>query len=296
MTRPPACHYELMLAHQSGHPTAPWVCPVCRDRLALGEDGRRWICRGAHSFDVAREGYVHLWLAGQRRQRQPGDSPEMVKARHRFLASGAFDPLTDAIADAVARERPTTVLDVGCGDGRHTRSAPAPMVIGVDVAKSAVALAAHAHPDGWYAVASAADLPLADAAVDMVLNVFGPVVPMELARVLRSGGTVVAVHPGPAHLEDLRNLVYEDGRPHDVKPPLRSVPEWFAEVGTAFVSFQILLTKATQLHDLFAMTPYSWQASPALSARLADAAAGRFETRADIHLTTYRRTDRPIIC
>jgi 23S rRNA (guanine745-N1)-methyltransferase len=284
-----------MPAHQSGHPTAPWLCPVCRNRLALDEYRRRWICRGGHSFDVAREGYVHLWLAGQRRQRQPGDSPEMVKARHRFLASGAFDPLTDAIADAVAGEGPTTVLDVGCGDGRHTRSTAAPIVIGIDVAKSAVALAAHAHPDGWYAVASAAELPLGDMAVDMVLNVFGPVVPMELARVLRSGGTVVAAHPGPGHLEDLRNLVYEDGRPHVVKPPLRTVPEWFAEVGTAFVSFPISLTESTQLHDLFAMTPYSWQASPALNARLARVAAGRFETRADIHLTTYRRTDRPIL-
>jgi 23S rRNA (guanine745-N1)-methyltransferase len=239
---------------------------------------------------------VHLWLAGQRRQRQPGDSPEMVKARHRFLASGALDPLTDAIAGAVAGQRPTTVLDVGCGDGRHTRNAPAPMVIGVDVAKSAVALAAHAHPDGWYAVANAAELPLGDAAVDMVLNVFGPVVPMELARVLRPGGTVVAAHPGPRHLEELRKLVYEDGRPHDVKPPLRTVPEWFAEVGRALVSFPISLPESMQLYDLFAMTPYAWQASPALNARLARAAADRFETRADIHLTTYRRTDRPVLC
>jgi 23S rRNA (guanine745-N1)-methyltransferase len=253
------------------------------------------MCRAAHSFDVAREGYVHLWLAGQRRQRQPGDSVEMVKARHRFLASGAFDPLTDAIAAAVAGENPTSVLDVGCGDGRHTRRVPAPMVIGVDVAKAAVALAAHAHPDGWYAAGSAAELPLGDAAVDLVLNVFGPVVPMELARVLRSGGSVVAAHPGPGHLQDLRHLVYEDGRPHDVKPPLRTVPEWFTEVGTTFVSFPITLTESTQLHDLFAMTPYAWQASPALQDRLAAAASGRFETRADIHLTMYRRTDQPIV-
>ncbi|MHB8457562.1 MAG: putative RNA methyltransferase, partial [Acidimicrobiales bacterium] len=70
--------------------TAPWICPVCRGRLCLSELGQQWACPLGHSFDVAREGYVNLLLAGQRRSRQPGDSAEMVSARRRFLATGAF--------------------------------------------------------------------------------------------------------------------------------------------------------------------------------------------------------------
>ena len=66
---------------------------------ALAAHGRREEVglQHEHSFDVAREGYVNLLLAGQRRSRQPGDSPEMVLARQRFLATGAYDPMSEAI-------------------------------------------------------------------------------------------------------------------------------------------------------------------------------------------------------
>jgi 23S rRNA (guanine745-N1)-methyltransferase len=266
---------------------------VCRARLCLIQDERRWECPVGHSFDVAREGYVNLLLAGQRRSHQPGDSAEMVTARHRFLATGAFDPMSDALADVVGRERPTVVLDVGCGEGRHTRKVAASVVLGIDVAKAAVSVAARAHREGWYAVASAADLPLADAAAEVALSVFGPVVPGELARVVRRHGVVVALHPGPAHLASLRTLVYADVRPHEVKPPLRDAAEWFTEIESIAIRFPIVVHDAALLGDLFAMTPYRWHGPPDVRARLTAAASSSFETAADVLLTTYRRTDRP---
>jgi 23S rRNA (guanine745-N1)-methyltransferase len=242
---------------------------------------------------VAREGYVNLLVAGQRRRRQPGDSAEMVKARRRFLASGAYDPLTVVLAELVADEKPALVLDVGCGEGRHTRGVTAPMVLGVDVAKPAVVEAARAHRHGWYAVASVEDLPLGDATVDVALDVFGPVAPAELARVVRPGGTVVAAHPGPAHLEGLRSLVYSDGRAHDVKPPLRDAREWFTVAQTAVVTFPVATSTSAQLKDLFAMTPYWRHATPDVHARIDAAASRPFETVADVRVTMYQRTRRP---
>jgi 23S rRNA (guanine745-N1)-methyltransferase len=213
----------------------------------------------------------------------------MVAARRRFLATGAFDPLSDLLANVVTSEQPTVVLDVGCGEGRHTRRLAAPMVLGVDVAKTAVAAAAHAHPKGEYAVASAADLPLPDAIIDVALDVFGPVIPAELARVVRPGGVVVAAHPGPRHLEELRTLVYLDARPHEVKPPLRGVGEWFIEIGSESIQFSIVADDNTRLVDLFAMTPYRWHAPPDIRERLATAASTDFKTLADVRVTTYRR-------
>ncbi|MGO9196378.1 MAG: putative RNA methyltransferase [Acidimicrobiales bacterium] len=281
-----------MASHEPGKLTAPWCCPVCRARLHLIVAEQRWVCAAEHSFDVAREGYVNLQLAGQRRSRRPGDSAEMVAARRRFLATGAFDPLSTALADLVTVERPTVVLDVGCGEGRHTRHVTAPLVLGVDVAKPAVAAAARADPDGWYAVASAADLPLEDGTVDVALNVFGPVAPAELARVVRHGGAVVAAYPGPSHLEDLRTLVYEDARPHEVKPPLRHAAEWFTEVSSVSVRYPIVVTDPARLDDLFAMTPYRWHAPADMRERLVAAASPSFETIADVRVTTYRRTAR----
>jgi 23S rRNA (guanine745-N1)-methyltransferase len=249
---------------------------------------------------VAREGYVNLLIAGQRRSRQPGDHAEMVDARRRFLASGAYDPLTAALAQAArsaAGQRETVMLDVGCGEGRHTRgvadAVPAAVVAGVDVSKRAVSLAARSHPSGWYAVASAADLPVATAAVDVAFDVFGPVVARELARVVRPGGTVVAAHPGPGHLASLRALVYSDARPHDVKPPLRDERVWFETTATESVTFPVVVSDPSLLADLFTMTPYRWHAPPDIGTRLASAAAGGLVTEADVVVTVSRRTPQP---
>jgi 23S rRNA (guanine745-N1)-methyltransferase len=281
-----------MREQAQGTREAPWRCPVCRDPLALADGGRRWACPAGHSFDVAREGYVNLLIAGQRRSRAPGDSQEMVSARRRFLASGAYDPLSVAVARTVAAEQPGVVLDVGCGEGRHTRVLAAPLVLGIDVARTAVAAAARADSVSWYAVASASDLPLADAAVDVAVNVFGPVFGEELARVVGPGGAVVMAHPGPAHLPALRALIYPDARPHEVKPPLRSTGE-FSQTGSQDVIFTVPLPDTASLHDLYAMTPYWWHGPPDIEERLARAASGLSETVADVRLTTYRRTFPP---
>lgn len=274
--------------------TAPWCCPLCRQDLRLLPGERRWVCADGHSYDVARQGYVNLLVAGQRRSRQPGDSKEMVDARRRFLASGRYDRLSDllswiSVRAATAMDVPVTVLDVGCGEGHHTRRVAAALqnegvgaaVAGIDVAKVAVSAAARAHPQGSYAVATAADLPVGEAAIDLVLDVFGPVVPAELARVVRPGGTVVLAHPGEEHLMALRRLVYDEARPHDVKAPLRDAATWFAPSGVDRVTFPVAIDA-----DLFAMTPYRWHAPPDIGERLA---ATDEVTTADIVVTSYRR-------
>ena len=269
---------------------ARWTCPVCRLPLALADDGRRWACGSAHSFDVAREGYVNLLLPQHRRSRQPGDSQEMVGARRRFLATGAYDPMSAALAEAVARHDPEVVLDAGCGEGRHTRFLAAPVVQGVDVAKPAVAAAARSHRDGAYAVASTADLPVADASVDVAMVVFSPVVAAELARVIRPGGAVVIASPGPAHLASLRALVYAGARPHEPKPPLADPGGWFAEASRQQATFPVVVADAEALRDLYAMTPYRWHAPRDIEDRLAVAARQGFETTADILISVYERT------
>ena len=213
----------------------------------------------------------------------------MVGARRRFLGTGAYDPLSAAVARAVAGEQPRVVLDVGCGEGRHTRFISAPAVLGVDVAKSAVAAAARSDPGGSYAVASAYDLPLHNESVDVAVNVFGPVIAAELARVVRPGGVVVAAFPRAGHLEQLRTMVYADPRPHPVKPPLRDADEWFIQTGSLSVTFTLAITDIAALRDLFAMTPYRWHAPADMDDHIAAAISPRFETLADIQVATYHR-------
>lgn len=268
---------------------ASWSCPVCREPLTLTGDSRRWECPAGHSFDVAREGYVNLLLPQHRRSRQPGDDAEMVSARRRFLATGAYDPMSTALAEVISARVPVTVLDVGCGEGRHTRFITAPVVQGVDVARAAVAAAARTDHDGWYAVASAADLPVARSSVDAAMVVFSPVIPAELARVIRPRGVAVLAHPGPAHLDNLRALVYPDARPHDPRSPLADSSAWFTVTSRQSVTFPVVITNPSGLHDLYSMTPYRWHAPRNIEDRLA-AASSQFTTTADIRITVYERS------
>jgi 23S rRNA (guanine745-N1)-methyltransferase len=279
----------FMQSRHAGGMIASWLCPVCGERLTLTADDRRWECASGHSFDVAREGYVNLLLPQRRHSRQPGDSAEMIAARRRFLATGAYDPMSTALAEVVGRRSPVTVLDVGCGEGRHTRFINAPLVQCLDVAKGAVAAAARSNESGWYAVASASDMPVADSTIDVAMVLFSPVIPAELRRVVRPGGSVVIAHPGPSHLDSLRSLVYPDARPHDLRAPIADTDANFAMVGRQEVTFPVVIPGAKELRDLYAMTPYRWHAPRDIEDRLTTAARNTFTTTADITISLYER-------
>jgi 23S rRNA (guanine745-N1)-methyltransferase len=268
-----------------------WWCPVCHGALTAASDGRVLLCPAGHSYDIARQGYVNLLWPGERRAR--GDSAEMVAARQAFLASGAYEPLSDALNEVCARlVQRATVLDVGCGDGYYTRRLATALgegasVSGVDLAKTAVASAAGQHRAGQYAVGSAFNLPVPPGAVDLALSVFGPIAAEELARVVHTGGAVVAAHPGPDHLFSLRALVYETPAHHKVKDPLRTAREWFRPVSEAEVVFPLTIDDATMASQLLTMTPYRWHAPRDIHARLR--AAGGLRTSVDVVISGYRR-------
>lgn len=101
---------------------------------------------------------------------------------------------------------PGLTLDLGCGEGRFPRDLKERGydVIGVDASPTLIEHAKAADPKGDYRVADAAELPLADASVQLVTallslhdmdNMEGAV--REASRVLMSGGHLCAavVHP-----------------------------------------------------------------------------------------------------
>lgn len=179
-------------------------CPTCADDLALSED--RLECDNGHSFDLARAGYVNL-MPTSARARHEGDSPEMLAARERLLEAGHFAPLARSLSERSGPE-PGLVLDAGAGTGYYLRevlnSLPAATGIAVDASKNAAQRAARAHPrigavvcDVWR------ELPLGDASVQVVLNVFAPRNGTEFRRVLASDGVLLVVTPAADHLGEL---------------------------------------------------------------------------------------------
>lgn len=194
-------------------PAALCRCPLCVSPFVASADERApWRCPGGHSFDVAKDGSVHLLPAGHGR-RVVGDDKAMLDARRRFFGRGHYRPLTTVIADAVVAavgDHPTPVIvDLGAGEGSHLRGVldrlgPAATAAGLDLAKDAVRLLARTCPDARGLVADCArSIPLRDGVVDVAIVAFAPRHGAELARVVRPGGSVVVAFPRPGHLREV---------------------------------------------------------------------------------------------
>jgi 23S rRNA (guanine745-N1)-methyltransferase len=178
-------------------------CPICHE--ALDQAGGSLRCPRGHSFDRARQGYVHL---GTGRKLPEGDTAEMVAARSAFLAAGHYQPVRAKVSDFVP-QRARLIADVGAGTGYYLAgaldAAPEAAGIALDVSKAALRRAARVHPRAEAVLADAwAGLPLADGSADVLLNVFAPRNGAEFRRVLRPEGRLIVVTPLPQHLAELR--------------------------------------------------------------------------------------------
>ena len=259
-------------------------CPHCYQSLIRSE--RCYHCPNAHSFDISREGYVNLLPVQQKKSRQPGDSEAMISARRRFLDRGYYLPLRKAIqAQLLAQEPITCLLDLGCGDGWYTGGlpwGPAAECHGIDISRPAIKLAAKRHRDVHYAVASSYGLPFGEAVFSHALNVFAPLDPSELARVMRPAGLLLRVSPAPNHLFALKALLYEQPRHHD---PEGLEMEGFELITSQRLEQGIRLEALSSLNDLIQMTPYAWK----LNGQLDLAQVLPFDVELDVWLSLFRK-------
>src|SRR5690606_36977599 len=203
-------------------PFTALACPLDGDPLR--SSGASWRCASGHSFDIAREGYVHLLPVQRKRSRDPGDSKAMVAARRRFLVRGFYQPIAAAVCRTVlgepAPEGTIHCLDAGCGEGHYLRALAAEAgdqwvlsLAGLDISKWAVQAAARQARRITWLVGSNAGLPVQPASLDWLLCLFGFPVYGEFARVLKPGGQLLMVDPGPDHLRELREILYPSLRP-----------------------------------------------------------------------------------
>ncbi|WP_345082367.1 putative RNA methyltransferase [Brachybacterium paraconglomeratum] len=278
------------MSHPAPAPLSSWLerlaCPRCHRPLELVERSLR--CAERHSFDIARAGYVSL-LTGA--PATSGDDDDMARARDSFLATGAYAPLRDAIAELAPRSA-RRILDIGGGTGYYLAGLldqlPAAQGLGVDTSVRALRFAARAHPR---AAAASWDVftrfPLRDAAADLVLDVFAPRNPEQFARVLEPGGHLLVVRPDADHLSQLRAQVpgmvgvdpRKEERLHAALDPL------FTTVRTVPVRFEISLD-AAKAQDLVAMTPSARHVS---EDQLRQLLTGTREVTVSVRASLHRR-------
>ena len=263
-------------------------CPVCKNDL-LAEQ-KRYVCANNHAFDIARQGYVNLLLSSQRHSKAPGDSADMIADRHAFLEAGHYQPLRERIIERLAQWQTTTdgvqhILDLGCGEGYYTVAFAAKnrRVFALDIAKPALALAAKRSREITWCVGTSRALPFHDGSLDIVVNIFCRPHFAESKRALRENGVLLIAGPGPNHLRELREILYETVQ--DESAP--NMPEDFALEHSETLSYDFALRGAS-IMQLARMTPHYWRAPQQRRAQLES--IEELSLRAEFVLREFRIT------
>ncbi|HGQ4741188.1 TPA: putative RNA methyltransferase [Streptococcus pneumoniae] len=235
-----------------------FACPICQENLTLLETNFK--CCNRHSFDLAKFGYVNL--APQIKQSANYDK-ENFQNRQQILEAGFYQAILDAVSDLLASSKTTTtILDIGCGEGFYSRklqeSHSEKTFYAFDISKDSVQIAAKSEPNwavNWF-VGDLARLPIKDANMDILLDIFSPANYGEFRRVLSKDGILIKVIPTENHLKEIRQRVQDQLTNKEYSN--QDIKEHFQEHFTILSSQTASLTNtitAEQLQALLSMTP-----------------------------------------
>ncbi len=269
------------------------ACPVCDRPLSLVSAALQ--CERDHSFDIAREGYVHLLSS-----KHPGDVKEMLRARRAFLEAGFYQPLSDAINAGILRHLESlpnlpTLLDAGCGEGYYLGRLQEclvdkfpHMLVGIDISKEAIRMAAKRYKEALFVVADLKQrFVLVGSSISGIVNIFAPRNTTEFARVLIPGGLLLVVIPTSEHLLSLRALLglltIQEQKEQQV---IAQFSEQFVLIESENIAYPLRL-RGEAIEQVVMMTPNYWH----LGYRVSQAMQrlGEVETGAAFTLLSFNK-------
>lgn len=240
-----------------------FICPVCGSGLT--QKGGSLYCSNKHNFDIAKEGYVNLYIP-KKGSKNHGDDKLMVRSRRDFLNKGYYNPLLlQVVQAAVSRANPQDIiLDAGCGECYYTSAVEKALqkaglicsVLGVDISKNALAVGAKRNESLSLAVSSVFHLPIAKNSCNILISVFAPFCGEEFMRVLKKGGYLIMAVPLEKHLWGLKSAIYNSPYENQVK-------DWaldgFKLDALHEIKENIHLPCQEDIWSLFTMTPYYYK-------------------------------------
>ncbi len=272
-----------------------FVCPKCKEKLNI--QGVSAVCKNGHTYDRNKKGFYNLFLSNTGGVH--GDNKLMVESRRRFLDGGYYDRLAEKVASLVCEHTPHggAVLDIGCGEGYYTSIIERRLaalgktasVAGFDISKEAVAFAKRRNAAVEFAVAGAYDMPLADKSVDTAVNMFSPLAPAEIFRVLKPSGIFIMAIPAEEHLFGLKELLYDTPYKNTVAD---TALDGFELVADNEVRYTLSLADRDDISALFGMTPYAYRTGSIGRERIEH--AEQLVTDAHFRVFVYRCLNRKI--
>lgn len=267
-----------------------FVCPKCRGALKLKDTSL--VCENAHSYDVARAGYVNL--LPPLGQSGHGDNKEMLLARRDFLNTGHYLRLAERVSHFALEYTDISplVIDIGCGEGYYTDKLERTFferdgksfVSAFDISKDAVRFAASRNKKIDYAVASAYDVPVGDGVFSLAVNMFSPLAMEEISRILCRGGIFIVAYPAEEHLFELKSAVYDTpykNEPHD------TALDGFKLLKCERVTYKMSLSSPFEIRSLFMMTPYAYRTKKENAERVLSLES--LDCTADFYVAVYEK-------
>lgn len=274
------------------------ACPLCG--AGFSPVGTSLRCDDGHVFDISRFGYASLTTGGG--PHFSGDTAAMVAARDAYLGTGHYQPIADAIADAVigadapqhgwcvelaggtgyyiarvldvaaARDAAGELGELGAPDALGAvRELGGLRGITIDVSKHAARTAARAHPRLASVTGDVtARLPIHSGSASVILSVFGPRRGDEVARILAPGGAVVVVTPRANHLIELRERFSLLAIGADKEARLVAAMQPLTLVDATELEYEVQLTPADIVNSIM-MGPNAFHRDAAEVAALAAA-------------------------
>lgn len=271
-------------------------CPTCKGEMKIVNN--MYKCEQNHSYDIAKSGYVNLLLSNNMRSKMPGDNKLMVNARKNFLNKNYYKVLSDALNELLLEHvkkidnNSPIIFDAGCGEGYYTsnlydyllQSDVSAKILGADISKLALEVAAKRNKNVSFAVASIFNLPLENHFCDMLLNLFAPYCEEEFNRVLKNGGLMFVVIPGENHLWELKELIYDNPYTNETEDYYK---KGFELIDTVKVEDTINLTSQEDIDNVFKMTPYYYKTSAENAKRIVDIET--LETKIEFEILVYKK-------
>lgn len=240
---------------------AIFACPICTSEMSIRHH-QTLICRENHSFDIAKQGYVHL--APQAHATKYDQS--LFQARKLVMTSPFFQPLLQKLSTVIQQHnegQSICILDAGCGEGSHLHTLVSNLErqavgVGIDLSKEGILEAAKSYPGYIWSVADLAKCPFQGKQFDILLNILSPANYAEFVRVLADDGLFIKIVPATHYLQELR--VAFDKEKESERAPIDKIRESFSEVIEERVTYKVPMQQEL-LTQLVKMTPLSWSAS-----------------------------------
>lgn len=189
------------------------VCPKCHSMFNTIL-GNGLACIENHCYDIAKKGYINLLNI----KNQDFYNKDLFFARNSVYSYGIYDKLFENIKEIIIKninfdtKEKICVLDAGSGEGyllnylfEDKEIAKYSELIGVDISKEAIQIAAMDENDILWSVADLANLPIKENKVDIILNMLSPANYSEFDRIMKNDGIIIKVIPNEGYLHEIRS-------------------------------------------------------------------------------------------